>query len=114
MPFEGVFMNISAMTSSPVARYNSQVALSQVDFSALRAIAAGGVEAALRSGFATHEAFKGFEVDVRRIDQAMNDDEAHPATTAVRCVISQSGTMIESHEWIVSESMTTRFTQARD
>jgi hypothetical protein len=88
MPFEGVFMNISAITGDQVARYNSQVALSQVDFSALRAIAAGGVEAALRSGFATHEAFKGFEVDVRRIDQA--------------------------HEWIVSESMKIRFNQARD
>jgi hypothetical protein len=114
MPFEGFFMKIDATTNDQIAWRNSQVALSQVDFSALRAIAAGGVEAALRSGFATHEAFKGFEVDVRRIDQAMNDDEGHPATTAVRCVISQCGTMIESHEWIVSESMTTRFTQARD
>jgi hypothetical protein len=91
-----------------------QSALSRVDYSALRAIAAGGIEAALRSGFATHEAFKGFEVDVRRIDLPIADDEDHALTTAVRCVISQCGTMIEAHEWVVSESMQVRFNQARD
>jgi hypothetical protein len=88
--------------------------MSQVDYSALRAIAGGGVEAALRTGMSTHETFRGYEVDVRRIDQLIGDVDHHPSTTAVRCVISRCGTMIEQHEWVVSESMKTRFNLARD
>jgi hypothetical protein len=88
--------------------------MSQVDYSALRAIAGGGVEAALRTGMPTHETFRGFEVDVRRIDPLTSDVDHHSLTTAVRCVISRCGTMIEQHEWVVSESMKTRFNLARD
>lgn len=107
-------MRTDAMNVDRIALHSSQIALSKVDFSALRAIAAGGIETAIRSGFATHEAFKGFEVDVRRVDVAMTGEDDHPASTAVRCVISQCGTMIEAHEWVVSESMKTRFNFARD
>jgi hypothetical protein len=106
---EEVFMSRDVEQLNPAG-----LPMSQVDYAALRAIAGGGVEAALRTGTPTHETFRGFEVEVRRIDQLTDDIDFHPSRTAVRCVISRCGTMIESHEWVVSESMKIRFNQARD